>query len=986
MKYLKKNRILFLLFSLLFIGLGVFLGYNLVTQVKAVEKSWIQEDWSGIQTDDIISENGNSYKFESNLSLSTELTIKEVEVWSSTYPEWLYRRKITFDNTESNLGVISEKLINFPVLIKLEDGVNINYSSCKSNGEDLRFEGSDGTELAYEIESWDSSGISYIWVKVPQISQNSDTDYIYLYYGNSSVSDGQNPVEVWSNGYAGVWHMNSDPEVSDILDSLGSHNGTPTGGMSSDQLVDGLNGKGLDFSASNTIELGSSELLKPSNITLESWVKVEYFTYYLGIISSMPGWGSGFSLHIHPNMAGAMVSGTYLYSATIDPEINVWYHVVATHNDENEENILYVDGISERSSIRDVSYVPGAVTTIGCFYTTGSLKFNGIIDEIRISNTVRSPAWIAATHVGEEESDSFCDYANEETKYYQDGYLESNIFDTGHASNWGAITYTTSYPDAISVRVKSSNSSTMEGTLAWSTCQPLSSGATLTDNDCIDNEERYIQYRIEFDMTDQITTPVFESVSITYAASDQTDPDVNAHGVQIDDDVESGQWINFAPTIRWSEGNDDSEGKGLLGYYISLSEVGVNIQGSGAEPSSSSGKLAGIGDGIDEKNETYITSNTYIDLSTIESLELETNKKYFISIQAVDLAGNYWKKNTEGYRDLLSFKYDNTKPNNVMYISTPSSTFGSINDMFFNWPVSGSAMATDLQSNILGWQYAINSTDSEKWRGTTYHDFLKTYYIPQSSGLSSILLDEDIHGEDIIVGNNTIYFRSIDNAGNVSTYATGGINYGGKAPKFLPESVVTVTPASSESNNFALSWPTAEVDEEKTLKSYYYMINTQPPTSASTLSSNPSIYRPTLSTFVGQSLLTGAVNGENHVYVVAVDSDDNYSPTNAIHGTFILDSDLPEPPLNFSLSDTSIKEAELWRVALTWEEPEYIGNGNISYIIEKSLNGTSWVELDRIKGNAYSDISTASREYYYRVGTVDSSDESLNNPRYSFTL
>lgn len=69
MKYLKKNRILFLLFSLLFIGLGVFLGYNLVTQVKAVEKSWIQEDWSGIQTDDIISENSNSYKFESNLSL-----------------------------------------------------------------------------------------------------------------------------------------------------------------------------------------------------------------------------------------------------------------------------------------------------------------------------------------------------------------------------------------------------------------------------------------------------------------------------------------------------------------------------------------------------------------------------------------------------------------------------------------------------------------------------------------------------------------------------------------------------------------------------------------------------------------------------------------------------------------------------------------------------------------------------------------------------
>jgi hypothetical protein len=270
--------------------------------------------------------------------------------------------------------------------------------------------------------------------------------------------------------------------------------------------------------------------------------------------------------------------------------------------------------------------------------------------------------------------------------------------------------------------------------------------------------------------------------------------------------------------------------------------------------------------------------------------------------------------------------------------------------------------------------------------GTVHNNSLDIEYIPLESEISSITLEEDVQGSDIIVGNNTIYFRAVDNAGNVSTYVTGGINYGGAAPSFPAESMVTVTPDVSESNSFGLSWPAAEVGEDKTLKSYYYMINTQPPSSVSTLTSNGSIYHPTLLRNISEGLLTGAVKGQNTVYVVAVDNDDNYSPTNAIEGVFTLNSNLPDPPLNFSISDTSIKEAELWRSALTWEEPEYIGNGDISYIIEKSLDGISWTELDRINGNAYSDISSSSRNYYYRVATIDSSDESMNNPSYSISL
>ena len=108
----------------------------------------------------------------------------------------MYRKTITFDNTDSNIGTTSEDLINFPVLVKLDSGADIDYSKTQNSGQDIRFTDSDGTVLSYEIEEWDETGSSFVWVKIPQIDQNSNTDYIYIYYGNDSASDGQDAENV----------------------------------------------------------------------------------------------------------------------------------------------------------------------------------------------------------------------------------------------------------------------------------------------------------------------------------------------------------------------------------------------------------------------------------------------------------------------------------------------------------------------------------------------------------------------------------------------------------------------------------------------------------------------------------------------------------------------------------------------------------------------------------------------------------------------
>jgi hypothetical protein len=944
-----KKKYLWIIITIVVILTLTLIGFRVVGQVRAEEQTWVQDSWSGGQSDDVITTNLNTYLSKSNMELGSTLTVGIKDDWPSTYTDWNHRKEITIDNSLDTLN-------NFQVEVILDTATMISSGELQTECQDLRFANSSGVELDYWIESGCNTDSTEVWVEVDELLNGSST--MYMYYSNPTAESASSGVDTFLlfesfDILPEDWTAESSPHttwevVDEVLVSTKINNDYSSYTKDESEFEDFV--LEVDWKYDNVTH-GGPLFRGQAQAADNSYQWILRPTY------------NPLQSRIQKRTSGSQSYPISQRNSSTDTDSGVWYllslKVIGTQVD------AYIDGEPAISGdMNDTTYSTGKV---------GFQHYDGInyYDNFRIRKAVTDDPIVGAP-------------TNKEIKYEESAYLESNVFNTTYASDWGLLSYITSIDNAVSVKVRSSNFSSMSGALDWDSCDEIASGSDISSSNGINDEDQYIQYRIEFDMTDQPSPPVFESILISYSASDQTDPGVNAHGVYIDGDVESGQWINFEPTFRWLEG-EDGEGE-LLGYYISLTELNISDVTTASEPSTSSGVLSGIDDGVDDDDFTYIVTDTYIDLSLVEGLTLTSNKKYHISIQAVDLAGNYWKEDPQGYQNLEWFKYDDTRPENVMYISTPSSTFGSVNDMSFNWPITGQAIASDTESDILGWQYAINSIDPEEWRGTTTHDFLDIEYIPIDSGISMIQLDEDVHGGDVIVGNNTVYFRTIDNAGNVSTYVTGGIDYGGEAPEFPAESAVTITPETSKNNSFALNWPSAQVGEEKTLKSYYYMINTQPPKSIDTLTSNGSTYRPTLETNIPMDLITGAVKGENTVYVVAVDSDDNYSPTNCIQGTFTLNSNIPDPPLNFSVSDTSIKEAELWRVALTWEEPAYKGNGDIKYIVEKSLNGNIWTELDRLTGNAYSDISDDSREYHYRVATVDSSNESMNNPNYSESL
>jgi len=361
------------------------------------------------------------------------------------------------------------------------------------------------------------------------------------------------------------------------------------------------------------------------------------------------------------------------------------------------------------------------------------------------------------------------------------------------------------------------------------------------------------------------------------------------------------------------------------------------------------------------------------------SVDVTENQTYYLRIQAVDNHGNVYTDPEENYT-FFEYHADLTNPTNVSYILTPRESFGNVDDMFFNWP-STAGVTSDDANGILGWQYSLN--DISSWTGSTLSERFDLDYIPFQDSDYTYYFTEEKDLAHLLVGNNTIYFRTIDNAGNFSGYVTAGIAYGGLAPGFSQEDTVTVTPDYNTSNEFALSWPKATVEDGRTVSSYYYMVNALPPSTYSTLTSNSSKYVPVSTNSVSARMLRNAVKGNNTVYVVAVDNQNGYSPSNYITGTFELNSSLPDPVRNLSLADTSIKSAKLWRASLNWEEPTYKGDGNLSYTIQRSTNGTTWENIGTTTGLSYVDTVNSSGIYYYQVGSSDSTDESQSNPIYS---
>jgi len=129
---------------------------------------------------------------------------------------WKYERPITLTP--------ATPVADYQIMIEL-DNDNFDYSKADPEGDDIRFYDTGDNKLSYWIETWDNTGTSIIWVKVP----TSGTSTIYMYYGNPSAtseSNGDNVFDFFDDFNDGVWTDKWDEIQSDESSYVTENGGT----------------------------------------------------------------------------------------------------------------------------------------------------------------------------------------------------------------------------------------------------------------------------------------------------------------------------------------------------------------------------------------------------------------------------------------------------------------------------------------------------------------------------------------------------------------------------------------------------------------------------------------------------------------------------------------------------------------------------------------------------------------------------------------
>ena len=310
-----------------------------------------------------------------------------------------------------NLKWLGGAVENFPLLVRLSyashPDFDLNSFSDPVAGGDLRFYDQNHNELLYEIDEWNVSGESTIWVNIPSFN---DEDSIFAYWGNdnnTSIPSYRTDGSVWSN-YEGVWHLKNGSDSSS-----NSRTATTNAGMllNNSSLI-GTGGQldGLDDDLSINSYLGISGN-NPRSVSM--WMKSSDLT------GGLLGWGSASNhWNLAWNSTGPRIetNASFYEQGIFSLNDNQWHHVAFSYNGlSNDLNStkIYVDGrvvdAPASSNSGTFNTVLGSALKIGSSYNTSS-HWSGSIDEVRISSNSFGDAWFQHSYNNQKASSSFLDY------------------------------------------------------------------------------------------------------------------------------------------------------------------------------------------------------------------------------------------------------------------------------------------------------------------------------------------------------------------------------------------------------------------------------------------------------------------------------------------------------------------------------------------------------------------------------------------------
>lgn len=384
---------------------------------------WHLNEGSGLTATDA-SNNGNdllisdcewnpSSKFNSGLTLDSG--------WYSS--EWRFRIKLTIAAAN-----IPSSQVDFPVYVSGDIMPASFFTQTMSSGYDVVVTDSDGvTILSYELVHFDQAinGME-LFFKAPALSSTEDNIF-YIYFGNPSAINQENPADVWTNEYIAVFHLSETAAGTGSLDVYRDSLGL----WHSDDYVDPGTKDGKLYATGGDAFDGGDYIAMPPAIggahsgdpsaSLSMWFKrtagdgtnrrMFDSTASTNISRIMARLTTTNKIEVGGRSASADTYQNFVTTATyIDSD---WHYLVANINIAGDDIDIYVDG-----SLMDGSGTPawtpttfsdtyGPKSAIGAASEGTSERWLGSLDEVRISSTARDANWVTIEYNNQSAPGTF---------------------------------------------------------------------------------------------------------------------------------------------------------------------------------------------------------------------------------------------------------------------------------------------------------------------------------------------------------------------------------------------------------------------------------------------------------------------------------------------------------------------------------------------------------------------------------------------------
>jgi hypothetical protein len=365
-------------------------------------------------------------------------------LWHDT---WRKRKAVTIANPGS-----SGSLTRFPVWLHVVADAELRHVGSGGDvesaaGFDIRFGNDSGNDIyRHELVDYDpATGDLDVFVRVPSVALGAETTF-FLYFGAPSLtSPPPQPEETWSEDYTAVWHLDEDPAggatLADSANDLPNADGTAVNLEAGDQVPGQVGGSLALDGTDERVSIDSAVLDEPGAFTLEAWARMEgsnlkkqrifqrgvsgnervvelfvedgggnegkiTFRVNLGLETGLPD-----DVTHHPGNQGGSFA------------LNQWIHYVATflpgsqntQTPGESELRLWVNGSTVTMNVditNDRDLDTGAVEHRQAVIGNGGANpaehgWDGRIDEVRISSTVRSADWIQLSYSNQLDPGAF---------------------------------------------------------------------------------------------------------------------------------------------------------------------------------------------------------------------------------------------------------------------------------------------------------------------------------------------------------------------------------------------------------------------------------------------------------------------------------------------------------------------------------------------------------------------------------------------------